>query len=85
MLASPHPMAAESRIRTRLGLVSQAFAENDLRDLPGYIAVGHARYSTAGSSAACNAGPIVATSELGDIAVSHNGNLTNAVCPPQGA
>ncbi len=65
-------------IRTRLGLVSQAFAENDLKDLPGHIAVGHARYSTAGSSAACNAGPILAKSELGDIAVSHNGNLTNA-------
>jgi amidophosphoribosyltransferase len=65
-------------IRTRLGLVSQAFAENDLRDLPGHIAVGHARYSTAGSSAACNAGPIMAKSELGDIAVAHNGNLTNA-------
>ncbi len=65
-------------IRTRVGLVSQAFAENDLRDLPGHIAVGHARYSTAGSSAVCNAGPILVKSEIGDIAVSHNGNLTNA-------
>ena len=48
------------------------------RSLPGHIAVGHARYSTAGSSAECNAGPIIAGSEIGQIAVAHNGNLTNA-------
>ncbi len=65
-------------IRTRLGLVSQGFAEEDLRDLPGWIAVGHTRYSTAGSNRVCNAGPIRVDSDLGPIAVAHNGNLTNA-------
>ncbi|MDQ2682102.1 MAG: amidophosphoribosyltransferase, partial [Chloroflexota bacterium] len=35
-------------IRTRIGLVSQGFAEDDLALLPGHIAVGHARYSTQG-------------------------------------
>ena len=35
-------------IRTRIGLVSQAFSEDDLALLPGHIAVGHARYSTPG-------------------------------------
>lgn len=66
-------------VRTRLGLVSQAFAEDDLRDLPGDIAIGHARYSTTGTSNACNAGPLVAESNVGPIAVAHNGNLVNAL------
>ena len=70
---------ARLAIRTRLGLVSQGFAEEDLRDLPGWIAIGHTRYSTAGSNRVCNAGPIRVDSELGPIAVAHNGNLTNAV------
>src|SRR5215213_11784482 len=35
-------------IRTRIGLVSQAFTEDDLKLLSGHIAVGHARYSTQG-------------------------------------
>ncbi len=66
-------------LRTRLGLVSQAFAEDDLEALGGHIAVGHARYSTAGSNRACNAGPIRVESDLGPITVAHNGNLTNAL------
>ena len=66
-------------LRTRLGLVSQAFDEDDLRDLPGHAAVGHTRYSTAGSNRPCNAGPIVADGPGGPIAVAHNGNLINAL------
>jgi len=66
-------------IRTHLGLVNQAFDEDDLEDLSGHIAVGHARYSTSGSTNSCNAGPMVTDTELGPIAVAHNGNLTNAL------
>lgn len=67
-------------LRTRLGLVAQAFAEEDLKGLPGHIAIGHTRYSTAGSSSkVCNAGPIRAESAIGPICVAHNGNLTNAL------
>jgi amidophosphoribosyltransferase len=66
-------------IRTRIGLVNQAFTEEDLQLLPGHIAVGHARYSTQGSNSARNAGPMLAPSSIGPIAVAHNGNLTNAV------
>lgn len=64
---------------TSLGLVSQAFDEDDLRQLQGHIAVGHTRYSTSGSNSECNAGPMMVETDLGEIAVSHNGNLTNAV------
>jgi amidophosphoribosyltransferase len=66
-------------VRRNLGLVSQAFAEGDLQALPGHIAIGHTRYSTAGSTQQCNAGPMFVHSNLGPLAVSHNGNLTNAL------
>ncbi len=66
-------------VHTSLGLVNAAFDPDDLARLPGEIAIGHCRYSTSGSNAACNAGPFVVTSEIGPIAVAHNGNLTNAL------
>jgi len=67
-------------LRTGMGLVSQVFDEEDLAFLRGDIAIGHTRYSTAGGSLACNAQPIVVNDrETGDeIALAHNGNLTNA-------
>jgi len=66
-------------IRTSLGLVSQAFDETHLANLPGYIAIGHTRYSTSGSNNACNAGPMLVDTDIGQLAIAHNGNLTNAV------
>lgn len=66
-------------IRTGLGLVSQAFDETDLQLLPGHIAIGHTRYSTSGSNSVCNAGPMVVESDIGSLAIAHNGNLTNAL------
>ena len=65
-------------VRRNLGLVAQAFDEEDILSLPGYAAIGHTRYSTAGSTLQCNAGPMYADTNLGPIAIAHNGNLTNA-------
>ncbi len=67
------------KIQRRQGLLSQVFNEVDLAALTGNAAIGHTRYSTAGSSTAGNAGPMITDSPLGPIAVAHNGNLTNAV------
>ncbi len=67
------------RLRTHMGLVAQAFSEEDLAALPGHIAVGHTRYSTTGSCSPANASPIRADSALGPFAVAHNGNLVNAM------
>ncbi|CAN5664171.1 amidophosphoribosyltransferase [soil metagenome] len=64
--------------RAHLGLVSQAFTEADLGALPGMAAIGHTRYSTTGQSSAVNAGPMITASNLGPIAVAHNGNIVNA-------
>ena len=65
-------------IRTRIGLVSQGFSEDDLELLTGHIAVGHTRYSTQGANSARNAGPMIANSNFGPVVVGHNGNITNA-------
>lgn len=60
-----------------MGLVSQVFSEDDLAHLRGHIAIGHTRYSTTGSSCVENAQPIRVESDLGPIALAHNGNLVN--------
>lgn len=62
---------------TGMGLVSQVFHERDLAKLGGRLAIGHTRYSTTGSSRADNAQPIVVGSDLGSLALAHNGNLVN--------
>ena len=61
-----------------MGLVSQVFGGDVLRTLEGNIAVGHTRYSTTGSSHLRNAQPLTAACKRGQIAVAHNGNITNA-------
>jgi amidophosphoribosyltransferase len=63
----------------QMGLVSQVFREEILRELPGQWAVGHNRYSTTGSSRVVNAQPVVVSSHLGELALAHNGNLVNTL------
>lgn len=62
-----------------LGLVSQVFNEEKLSLLDGDIAIAHNRYSTTGSDNVRNASPFVFNSDLGEFAVAHNGNITNAL------
>ncbi len=61
-----------------MGLVSQVFKGDMLQKLAGQIAVGHTRYSTTGSSQIVNAQPLTVDCARGQIAIAHNGNLTNA-------
>ncbi|MER3445857.1 MAG: amidophosphoribosyltransferase [Candidatus Dadabacteria bacterium] len=61
-----------------MGLVSDIFTEEVFSRLPGRNAIGHVRYSTTGSSHIKNSQPIVVTYSRGEIAIAHNGNLTNA-------
>jgi amidophosphoribosyltransferase len=60
-----------------MGYVADVFTHERLSRLPGDLAVGHVRYSTAGGSMLCNAQPIYAHTSKGPIAVAHNGNLVN--------
>ena len=61
-----------------MGLVPQVFNPKILHDLVGNMATGHTRYSTTGSSHIRNAQPLTVDCMRGQIAVAHNGNLTNA-------
>ena len=67
------------QVKTQMGLVTQVFQEKDLSDLDGYIALGHTRYSTTGSSHIDNAQPFLSKSDSVEIALGHNGNLINAL------
>jgi amidophosphoribosyltransferase len=62
----------------RMGLVSQIFNGEVLHNLVGHMAIGHTRYSTTGSSHLRNAQPLTGDSKRGQLAIAHNGNLTNA-------
>jgi amidophosphoribosyltransferase len=61
-----------------MGLVSESFTRDALARLPGASAIGHIRYSTAGTSELRNAQPFVFEYAGGSVAIAHNGNLVNA-------
>jgi amidophosphoribosyltransferase len=61
-----------------MGLVSDVFDQEIIKNLKGHIAIGHNRYSTTGSSSLINAQPICVSYKMGKLGVAHNGNLVNA-------
>jgi len=61
----------------KLGMVADIFSETSLSSLHGSCAVGHNRYSTAGSESVSDSQPIFAKYKLGEISIVHNGNLVN--------
>lgn len=60
------------------GLVPKVFDEETIKKLKGHGAIGHVRYSTTGANLRENAQPLVVDCALGQVALAHNGNLTNA-------
>ena len=66
------------RIHRAMGLVG-TLQEEDLERLPGYVAIGHTRYSTTGSSNLRNAQPIFSQGPSMELALAHNGNVVNAL------
>ncbi|MFB3115551.1 MAG: amidophosphoribosyltransferase, partial [Nitrospirales bacterium] len=61
-----------------MGLVADIFTKKEIRRLRGNKAIGHNRYSTAGQSHLRNVQPITVNFAFGNLALAHNGNLTNA-------
>jgi amidophosphoribosyltransferase len=61
-----------------MGLVAEIFTDKRLKRLPGYLSIGHNRYSTAGGSSLKNVQPLLARFAMGSVAIAHNGNLVNA-------
>ncbi|HEX4451350.1 MAG TPA: amidophosphoribosyltransferase [Kofleriaceae bacterium] len=77
-LVSLEPADGKLRRHVAMGLVSDTFNRESLAKLPGTIAIGHVRYSTAGSSELRNAQPFVFEYAGGAVSIGHNGNLVNA-------
>src|SRR5579862_4645989 len=61
-----------------MGHVADLFTPEVLGGLPGEMAIGHTRYSTAGDTVMLNAQPFSVACNKGRVAVAHNGNITNA-------
>src|SRR5258706_3646654 len=72
--------SGDGRLRRHvaMALVSDAFNRDQLAKLPGAAAIGHVRYSTAGSSELRKAQPFMFDYSGGSLAISHNGNIVNA-------
>jgi amidophosphoribosyltransferase len=70
---------ANIHIHKAMGLVQEIFTPEVISHLPGGVAIGHTRYSTAGDKSLMNAQPVVIDCNKGKLAVAHNGNLTNAM------
>lgn len=66
-----------ARVHKGAGLVSEIFSPETIQALDGTTAVGHVRYSTAGGSNPANIQPMTARFARGELALAHNGNLTN--------
>ena len=66
------------RVRKSMGLVSTLLQEHNVDECPGNTCIGHVRYSTTGASTLANAQPILVSCKWGQLAVVHNGNITNA-------
>src|SRR5262245_56534444 len=69
---------AKVRVVRQMGYVNEIFDQQTLATLPGHLAIGHTRYSTAGESKLSNAQPIVIDCVHGQVGVCHNGNIVNA-------
>ena len=68
----------EINMHKGMGLITEAFSQENLAILKGNIAIGHVRYSTSGDTRIENAQPLLSQSKLGSIAMAHNGTLVNA-------
>src|SRR3981081_4712773 len=68
----------ELHLHRAMGEVEEIFTPPVLTNLPGNLAIGHTRYSTAGDKALLNAQPIMIDCNKGKVALAHNGKLTNA-------
>lgn len=67
------------RVERGMGLVQDVFTPDVIARLPGFAAIGHTRYSTAGDTSLNNAQPLASDCNKGKMALAHNGNLTNAL------
>ena len=61
-----------------MGLITDVFRDDQIKNLPGHMAIGHVRYSTTGQSKLENSQPFVTDFGDGFIAMAHNGDIVNS-------
>lgn len=61
-----------------LGMVYNVLSHYLKEEHPSHLGIGHVRYSTHGANKIENAQPIVVSCNKGNIALAHNGNLSNS-------
>ncbi len=61
-----------------LGLITEVFNDSHIKNLPGSMAIGHVRYSTAGGGGIENVQPFYFNHHTGNFALAHNGNIVNS-------
>ena len=72
------PGSPQIHCEKEMGHVAEIFTPERIGSLPGHMAIGHTRYSTAGDTVLLNAQPFAVSCNKGRVAVAHNGNITNA-------
>jgi len=68
----------QQHTHVEMGLVGDAFDQDDVEGLNGSVGIGHVRYPTAGSVDSSCAQPFSVSFKSGSLGLSHNGNLVNA-------
>jgi amidophosphoribosyltransferase len=61
-----------------LGMVSSVLSHYLKEQHPSFLGIGHVRYSTHGGNKLENAQPVFASTNKGEIALAHNGNISNS-------
>lgn len=61
-----------------MGLLTDVFKDNQIKNLSGNVGIGHVRYSTTGQSKLENSQPFVTDFDKGYISIAHNGDIVNS-------
>ncbi len=69
--------SGEIRLRKAKGLISQSLAPETADYGASNVVIGHCRYSTSGGNSLANAQPLRAVCAQGQVAIAHNGNISN--------
>ena len=61
-----------------MGYVHEVLGKMGEDEVKGACGIGHTRYSTTGGSISQNVQPFIGSTDVGDLALGHNGDIVNA-------
>ena len=65
-------------LKSGMGYVNEILGKKGDDTIKGACGIGHTRYSTTGGSIAQNVQPFIGSTDVGDLALGHNGDIVNA-------